>query len=72
MDPMHFSIAIASFYNPESCEIAATLYFEPNTLSLNLGFLSSPLGPWFYLMLAQTITREELMQLIKQELRHIH
>ena len=71
MDPMHFSIATAKFYNPKSRESTATLYFEPITLSLNLRFLSSPLGSWFYLRLAQTITHEELMQLIKQKLRYV-
>jgi len=61
---MHFSIATSKFYNPKSCESTATLYFEPTTLTLKLRFLSSPLGSWFYLMRAQTITREELMQAI--------
>jgi hypothetical protein len=46
MEPMHLSNASAKFDNPKSYKmIAATLYFEPTTLSLNLRFLSEPPAP---------------------------
>jgi hypothetical protein len=44
---MRFSNAKAKFYNPDSYEITATLYFEPTTLSLILRYLSEPFGPHF-------------------------
>jgi hypothetical protein len=54
MDPMRFSNGKAKFYNPNSYEITATLYFEPTTLSLNLTFLSEHFGLHF---IAITVNR---------------
>jgi hypothetical protein len=46
MDPMHLSNARAKFDNPKSYKmIAATLYFEPTTLTVNLRFLSELSAP---------------------------